>query len=754
MDLLQEAKIQNIANKINNGKCLNLNINYYQRPYRWPDKKILDLFDDYKENKRQEEKKDYFFGAVVLVIKETESDNISEYQVVDGQQRLTTLFLFNYLKFLLLSYKASEYAEQASNWLPSCLEKLEKCYFGFIGKNKNDIIKTANKELIDAEDKYNQSYKDDTDKVEYDKAKRKWRESVGLPEIIDLADEDYLKKCIDARSAFLADEELRLHYENDSFNEIIADKISKIVISCSKSYSPKIEKDYFDEVDSNEWPFLGRAWNIFDQIVLDEEVKSQADPMDQIDKCIELIDEMLENIKLCLIITRSEDDAYKLFETLNDRSESVSDLELIKDYFYKTYTIHSGETKRDRISKIIAQMDNLWKEEIFSNDNLKEIISHCMAVFLTGGKDLKQNDAKRKSIQNNYLNKYNKNGKRYTEDLIKRDFEYFCFIKKTVDKIIDKKSKNNKNLSLIAENSTDASVVRRALALSIHLDYLSVFSGIICDVISTYVNSGENDFSEYLDDVLKENECINKYKRLWEDCNIIWKTIIMSKDYQMPKKYSDKLIDTYNISNIDKNGNNLSQLQIEDDDKDKLSHEFETWLGEWTWSNSVGKIKIKNLFIHLFDRYDKDNENSVLTYKKTNYRRFKDEAINQDLDHMDAKTINKDERKKYFSYDNSGNRVAYINGLGNMMPLPEKLNRGKKNTSVIETLNVYKKENLNEWIFDEAKKLFDKNNKNKSGYRVPTNEFFTERKDRLIQYFKLIVENQKANPKDSLSINL
>lgn len=42
---------------------------------------------------------------------------------------------------------------------------------------------------------------------------------------------------------------------------------------------------------------------------------------------------MLEHIKFCVIITGNENDAYTLFEVLNDRALDIEDLDLIKNLF-------------------------------------------------------------------------------------------------------------------------------------------------------------------------------------------------------------------------------------------------------------------------------------------------------------------------------------------------------------------------------------------------------------------------------------
>ena len=63
----------------------------YQRSYVWEDDNIMELLDDLffaYENKPDNE---YFLGS--LVLKKLENEEFPEYEVLDGQQRLTTFFI-------------------------------------------------------------------------------------------------------------------------------------------------------------------------------------------------------------------------------------------------------------------------------------------------------------------------------------------------------------------------------------------------------------------------------------------------------------------------------------------------------------------------------------------------------------------------------------------------------------------------------------------------------------------------------------
>ncbi|MDQ1244290.1 MAG: hypothetical protein QG565_630 [Campylobacterota bacterium] len=67
----------------------------YQRNYDWKEKNCLQLFDDIKNIGLQGERKSHFMGSIVYVSNsDTDSIDLKEYVIIDGQQRLTTSTLF------------------------------------------------------------------------------------------------------------------------------------------------------------------------------------------------------------------------------------------------------------------------------------------------------------------------------------------------------------------------------------------------------------------------------------------------------------------------------------------------------------------------------------------------------------------------------------------------------------------------------------------------------------------------------------
>lgn len=79
----------------------------YQRPYRWGTDQALQLLDDLEESLERDPDDPYFLGSLVLVQRSE-----TQFDVIDGQQRLTTLsLLFSVLRDLSSGKFAGELAD-------------------------------------------------------------------------------------------------------------------------------------------------------------------------------------------------------------------------------------------------------------------------------------------------------------------------------------------------------------------------------------------------------------------------------------------------------------------------------------------------------------------------------------------------------------------------------------------------------------------------------------------------------------------
>lgn len=97
---------RNVKQLLETGKNKKFVIPEYQRPYAWSDEQIQVLFDDlseYTHNTNDDDESTYFLGTIVSY----ENEN-HEQEIIDGQQRITTLFLLLRAIYTKLEKSGSE----------------------------------------------------------------------------------------------------------------------------------------------------------------------------------------------------------------------------------------------------------------------------------------------------------------------------------------------------------------------------------------------------------------------------------------------------------------------------------------------------------------------------------------------------------------------------------------------------------------------------------------------------------------------
>lgn len=82
---------KNVKDFLESGKDERFIIPEYQRPYAWGDEEVQTLFDDLVEYTHEEIESPYFLGTIVSYTNQDEGEKFQE--IIDGQQRITTLFL-------------------------------------------------------------------------------------------------------------------------------------------------------------------------------------------------------------------------------------------------------------------------------------------------------------------------------------------------------------------------------------------------------------------------------------------------------------------------------------------------------------------------------------------------------------------------------------------------------------------------------------------------------------------------------------
>lgn len=106
--MIYEANLQNIHTLFGvnaPGGDFKFTIPAYQRPYRWSEQNLIDLLDDIKDHytglnfqfeniwNATQGAGDYLLGGIVLYVAQPDATNHRIYNIIDGQQRLTTITL-------------------------------------------------------------------------------------------------------------------------------------------------------------------------------------------------------------------------------------------------------------------------------------------------------------------------------------------------------------------------------------------------------------------------------------------------------------------------------------------------------------------------------------------------------------------------------------------------------------------------------------------------------------------------------------
>ncbi len=108
----------------------------YQRNYSWEEKQITDFYDDFKA-KYLGANKHYYYGTILLQ-KQTLDEACNRYDIVDGQQRITTLIIF--IKCLLKTIQNNK--NRQAHYED---EDIKRYYEKYI-KLKNNYFLTTQKE--------------------------------------------------------------------------------------------------------------------------------------------------------------------------------------------------------------------------------------------------------------------------------------------------------------------------------------------------------------------------------------------------------------------------------------------------------------------------------------------------------------------------------------------------------------------------------------------------------------------------------
>ncbi|WRD25706.1 DUF262 domain-containing protein [Helicobacter pylori] len=138
----------------------------YQRPYQWTEENCEKLLDDLFSSYEYYKGSDYFCGSLVLIAIDTDSaTNAETYDVVDGQQRLSTFILLAKVLATLYNNENNEVLNKTSRgFLEKSLgdtdeEKRERLHFNAMGLNAKDDFVYALEHFNDSQASKNKNNK-------------------------------------------------------------------------------------------------------------------------------------------------------------------------------------------------------------------------------------------------------------------------------------------------------------------------------------------------------------------------------------------------------------------------------------------------------------------------------------------------------------------------------------------------------------------------------------------------------------------
>lgn len=124
----------------------------YQRPYQWTEKNCTKLLDDLFSSYEYYKGSGYFCGSLVLIVINTDSEtNAETYDIVDGQQRLSTFILLAKVLVALYSERLNEKSEDyLQESLITKYGKKDRLNFSAVGFNSKKDFQYALTSFNDA----------------------------------------------------------------------------------------------------------------------------------------------------------------------------------------------------------------------------------------------------------------------------------------------------------------------------------------------------------------------------------------------------------------------------------------------------------------------------------------------------------------------------------------------------------------------------------------------------------------------------
>ncbi|MBF4348291.1 DUF262 domain-containing protein, partial [Vibrio anguillarum] len=356
-----------------------VSIPHYQRPYRWPPEYINTLINDWLN----EERGSYFTGSIVTVKK----DSGIIHQLIDGQQRYTTVFLINFVCYLITRLAIREALLYRRSRVSGLLDSLLISATYLYGELDKETFEELKENILEKIDSFEDAKSVNNEAEIQEQLLKLFLNSIHLPTSPEgKSNYKYEYKTLLINS--FDEKNIKLSYDRSAFNIQLKTALTNCLIKLDSQNEQTLE---FIEVDNSliVTQYMNSIKAIFDHFTKISG-SSEDEPLLKAINTIKTIEKFMKEVNFCVIQTGSVNDAYTLFEVLNDRALSLDDLDLIKNQFYKKYCLSNKNKSESHIDKIIESREEQWGELIFP-DGIKQahkpLITYIFSSFYSGETD-------------------------------------------------------------------------------------------------------------------------------------------------------------------------------------------------------------------------------------------------------------------------------------------------------------------------------------------------------------------------------
>ncbi|AXK51627.1 DUF262 domain-containing protein [Spiroplasma alleghenense] len=402
---------------LNQGK---INIPIFQRNYSWSEEQLVDFsneYDKYFESFLKEASNDMptydqqdevvkkakmtnnvfrtFFGPIYILKQQSALTKI-----IDGQQRITTLYIFLIAQWSLLKRHEKEFKNLINNIEETKLKKRASEMLDYFSRSIKELIfMSKNNDKLFGNSKFETENLND---------KNVWE---NLFKIID--GKPFLDKVFDDNFSNFKEFQLSLSNDlkntkkNSSYKSIIDSKIFNAFIYAENYFLSKIKKieennyseiDYLQKINSPNFTLLLTMFMFtFD---------------------------ISEYFQIGVFNIKKEDQISKIFENINSKGTQLTPFDLLKNAIYQSIKKSKQKFNEEEFAQQIEEIENLIIDSYKSLDNNEYLLDFYKGLFLNHLK--KVEDVNKANIFER-VSQVLKNDDRYKENpcILLRDLQIY-----------------------------------------------------------------------------------------------------------------------------------------------------------------------------------------------------------------------------------------------------------------------------------------------------------------------------------------